>query len=193
MIRSHFWAALLGVGLTLAGCTQNASSPSENDPQNTALSSDYNPDYATAPLDLSTPERTAYAVMIAMYRGDVEMIDQVFAPEGVLRRLSPTGEISPNGLEPWRDWVATLSPGQAHEELFDIQVEQFDRLATVWAPFVIRLNDEIVGCGVNQFTMANQSADDAPAEWRIIAGIDVQAPKERCAGFRESYRDKDTL
>ena len=33
------------------------------------------PDYDKAPMDLSTPQGTAYAMMMAMYRGDAQMVD----------------------------------------------------------------------------------------------------------------------
>jgi len=111
------------------------------------------PDYNSAPLDLSTPEHAAYFTMI------------------------------PNGLPRWRDRVATFEIGQVHEELFDIKVERFGTLASVWAPFVIRVEGQLVGCGVNQFTMAQMDTG-----WRIVSGIDVQAPKEDCETFRENYK-----
>jgi len=140
------------------------------------------PDYATAPLDLSTPENTAYSTMIAMYRGDAEMLDKIFAEGATLRRVNAEGKIDPNGLPRWRDWVATLQVGRAHEELFDIRTEQYGTLASVWAPFTIRVDGNLVGCGVNQFTMAKLDAG-----WQIMSGTDVQAPKEQCTTFRESY------
>jgi len=149
----------------------------------TAMTPVPSPNYATAPLNLSTPENTAYSVMIAMYRGDANMVDQIFAPGGDLRRVSDTGEIDPNGLPRWRDWIATLEIGYAHEELFDISVERYGTLATVWAPFVIRVDGKLVGCGVNQFTMAN-----IENQWRIVSGIDVQAPKDECESFKEDYQ-----
>lgn len=141
------------------------------------------PDYASAPLDLSTPENTAYSMMIAMYRGDVEMVDAVFAEDGKLLRLRPDGSITQDGLPRWRDWVGTLEIGYAHEELFKIKVESFGKLATVWAPFVIDVDGKRVGCGVNQFTMAEIEGD-----WRIVSGMDVQAPKDSCETFKVNYK-----
>jgi len=140
------------------------------------------PNYKDAPLDLSTPENTAYSMMIAMYRGDADMVDAVFAEGGTLLRLKPDGTLARDGLPRWRDWVSTLEVGYAHEELFDIEVQTYDKLATVWAPFVIDVDGKRVGCGVNQFTMAEMEGD-----WRIVTGMDVQAPKDECAGFREGY------
>ena len=140
------------------------------------------PNYKDAPLDLSTPENTAYSMMIAMYRGDAEMVDAIFADGGTLLRLKPDGSIARDGLPRWREWVGTLEVGYAHEELFDIEVESYGKLATVWAPFVIDVDGERVGCGVNQFTMAEMEGD-----WRIVTGMDVQAEKDECAGFRKGY------
>ena len=42
------------------------------------------PDYATAPIDLSTPQGTAYTMMMGMYRGDASIIDQAFVEGGRL-------------------------------------------------------------------------------------------------------------
>ena len=139
------------------------------------------PDYASAALDLSTPQNTAYSMMIAMYRGDAEMIDKVFIDGAALRRIKPDGSVEPDGLKRWRDWVGTLEVGQAHEELFGLKVEQFENLATVWAPFVITYNGEIAGCGVNQLSMARRDGD-----WRIVSGMDTAAPKESCASFKKT-------
>jgi len=143
------------------------------------------PDYATAALDLSTPENTAYSMMVAMYRGDTDMVDAVFAEGGTLLRLRPEGTIARDGLPRWRDWVGTLEVGYAHEELFEVKVERFGKLATVWAPFVIDVDGKRVGCGVNQFTMAEM--DDG---WRIVLGMDVQAPKDRCGTFKANYKNE---
>jgi len=169
-MKLHVLSAVCSISLSLSACAQNT-------PQITP------PDYATSPLDLSTPQSTAYSMMIAMYRGDTNMIDQIFTPDARLRRLSANGDIEADGLKRWRDWVGTLEIGQAHEELFNIEIETFNTLATVWAPFTIQFNGEIVGCGVNQFTMANQDGD-----WRIVSGIDVQAPKDSCAAFKQTYK-----
>lgn len=159
--------------LTLAACAHSAAAETP-------------PDYATAKIDLSTPKASAYSMMIAMYRADVEMIDRIFAPDATLNRLRADGEVQRDGLTPWRDWVGTLEVGQADEQLFDIEVEQFNRLATVWTPFVIHIDGELRGCGVNHFTMVNMAEDGAPSEWRILSGIDEQAPVETCDTFRDT-------
>lgn len=166
--------ALLAIG-GFTGCT--AATPQRSTLEYTA------PDYASAPMDLSTPQGTAYSMMMAMYRGDAEMVDKIFIEGGRLSRVKADGSVEPNGLKRWRDWVGTLEMGQAHEELFGLKVEQFERLATVWAPFVIRFDGTIVGCGVNQLSMAR--VDDG---WRIVSGMDTPTPKaEGCAAFKVEY------
>ncbi len=158
----------------LTACTKPASEP--------AFTS---PDYATAKPDLSTPSGTAYAMMMAMYRGDADLVDQVFHPEGDLYRVKEDGSIQFGGRARWQAWVGTLEPGYANEELFDIKVEEFGNLATVWAPFVIAVEGKIVGCGVNQLSMAKSNG-----VWRIVSGMDVQAPKEECPEFKTRYQTK---
>ena len=41
---------------------------------------------------------------------------------------------------------------------------------------------DLVGCGINQLTMARQ-ADD----WRIVFGMDTNAPITSCDTFKEGY------
>jgi len=141
------------------------------------------PDYATAALDLSSPEGTAYSMMVAMYRGDAAMIDRVFQDRGDLSRVKADGTTEYGGRERWQDWVGTLKTGRAHEELFGIEVKQYGNLASVWAPFVIRFDGKIVGCGINQLSMAKSNG-----EWRIVSGMDAQEPNEQCATFKTDYR-----
>ncbi|MEM7327291.1 MAG: hypothetical protein AAF437_01050 [Pseudomonadota bacterium] len=143
-----------------------------------------------APIDLSSPEMTAHSMMRAMYQGNGAMIDQVFSEGAILRRVTDAGELRPDGLKRWRDWVDTLDVGDAHEEIFDVRVESFGTLATVWAPFVITFEGELVGCGVNQLTMANQNDT-----WKIVFGMDTNAPKGECATFKARHTtmlDQDT-
>ena len=140
------------------------------------------PDYASAPLDLSSPQGTAYTMMMAMYRGDAEIVDKVFIEGATLRRVKADGAVEPDGLKRWRDWVGTLEVGQAHEEIFGLDVQRFGALAAVWAPFVIKYEGKIVGCGVNHLSMASTNG-----EWRIVSGMDTPAPKDSCTKFKENY------
>ncbi|MEO1189588.1 MAG: hypothetical protein AAFW60_10990, partial [Pseudomonadota bacterium] len=135
-----------------------------------------------APIDLSSPEATAYSMMRAMYQGDAEMVDQVFAEGATLRRVTHEGALRPDGLDRWRDWVGTLETGAAHEVLFGVESQLFGNLATVWAPFTITVNGDLVGCGINQLTMARQGE-----AWRIVFGMDTNAPQETCGDFRRAY------
>ncbi len=164
-------------GLSFLSCLLACSATTES--KKTELIS---PDYATADIDMTTPEGTAYAMMIAMYRGDTELVDRVFLENGDLTRVKADGTVKYGGRKGWQDWVGALKVGQANEELFAIRTEQFGNLATVWAPFVISFNDKIVGCGVNQLSMAKSDG-----EWRIISGVDVQAPRDECSAFQKSY------
>lgn len=136
-----------------------------------------------APMDLSTPEAAVYSMMRAMYQGDAAMVDQVFHDTATLRRVTFDGELRPDGLQRWRDWVATLEVGDAHEELFAVTSQQHGKLATVWAPFVISVNGARVGCGVNTMVLT-----ETETGWRVIFGMDTSEPAEMCDGFRARYR-----
>lgn len=144
------------------------------------------PDPMLAAADLSTPEAAVYSMMRAMYQGDAEMIDQVFADGAQLRRVSADGTLRPDGLARWRDWVSALEPGQAHEDLFAVSSQQLGPLATVWAPFVIRVDGALVGCGVNTLTLARIEAD-----WRIVFGMDTGEPVDTCSTFKARYLSGD--
>lgn len=135
-----------------------------------------------APIDLSTPEAAAYSMMRAMFQGDADMVDQIFIEGAQLRRVTTDGQLRSDGLQRWRDWVGTLEPGDAHEELFAVTSERQGPLATVWAPFMITYQGELVGCGVNQLTLAK--TDDA---WRVVFGMDTSEPEGTCEGFKARY------
>lgn len=166
----HSWLTLLWL-FGLSACAASETAPTYPVP-----------DYATATLDLSSPQATAHSMMMAMYRGDAAMIDRVFAETGTLRRVGTDGSATGDGRARWQEWVGTLKVGQAHEEIFGLRVQQYENLATVWAPFVITLDGNLVGCGVNHLAMAKQAG-----EWRIVTGMDTAAPKGTCEAFRESY------
>ena len=162
--------AIILTCVTMASCA-HADVPSANptDPMRAAI-------------DLSTPENTAYSMMRAMYQGDAEMIDQIFLDGAELRRVRGDGDVRPDGLARWRDWVGTLDVGQAHEELFAVTSQQQGPLATVWAPFLVSVDGALVGCGVNTLTLAQVDGD-----WRVIFGMDTGEPADTCPGFKARY------
>ena len=135
-----------------------------------------------SPVDLSTPEDAVYSLMRGMYQGDAEMIDNVMLEDGVFRRVVADGQVTPDGLDNWRDWVSTLDVGAAHEELFAVTSETFGNMATVWAPFIIRVNGTIVNCGVNTMTLAQVDED-----WKIVFGMDTPAARDTCETFKSAY------
>ena len=145
----------------------------------------YQPPRLDAPLDLSTPEDAVRSLFRAMYLGDAELVDRIFLEDGQLRRVTNTGEIRPDGLPRWRGWVSEQAAGDAVEEIFDVETQAFGNLATVWAPFIVAYKGNIVGCGVNTFTLAKIDGD-----WRIVFGMDTAAPEgTECETFKETYRE----
>jgi len=148
----------------------------------TGASQAQSPDQMLDPVDLSSPEAAVYSLMRGMYQGNPEMIDQIMLDDAVFRRVIGDGEVRPDGLSAWRDWVGSLEVGAAHEELFGVTSDQFGHMATVWAPFVLTLNGEIVTCGVNTMTLAQIDGD-----WQIVFGMDTPAPRETCATFKADY------
>lgn len=140
------------------------------------------PDQMLDPADLSSPEAAVYSLMRGMYQGRPDMIDQVMLDDAIFRRVTGDGQVRQDGLSGWRDWVGSLEVGAAHEELFSVTSDQFGSMATVWAPFVLTLNGEIVNCGVNTMTLAKVESD-----WQIVFGMDTPAPRETCPTFKAGY------
>lgn len=143
------------------------------------------PDYNGAQADLSMPQGTAFTMMLAMYRGDADLVDQVFLPDATLRRVRKDGSVTGDARERWSEWVGTLEPGQAHERLFHVEVKQFDNLASVWAPFTIAVDGVLQGCGVNHMSMSQTDG-----EWRIVSVMDVQHDGD-CESFEAQYQHLD--
>ena len=141
------------------------------------------PEGLADPLNLSTPQDAVYSLFRAMYLGDASLVDQIFLEDGQLRRVTNTGEVRPDGLKGWRDWVGAQEEGAAVEEIFDIEVRAFGHLASVWAPYWISYQGELIGCGVNEFVLTKTDTG-----WRIIYGMDTQASAETdCATFKATY------
>ncbi|MFC4348121.1 nuclear transport factor 2 family protein [Kordiimonas lipolytica] len=114
-----------------------------------------------------------------MRAGDGDAIRAMVLPGAKLDRLKKDGTIHQGTFEKWAAWVDTLEPGQADEQVFGVKILQAsDDLATVWAPFQVSFDGEMVGCGVNQFTMARSEGG-----WKILYGID-QPTGEDCTKFR---------
>ncbi len=152
-------------------------------PQAAQAETAYRPAGLDAPLNLSTPEEAVRTMFRAMYLGDAALVDKVFLPDAQLRRVTAAGEIRPDGLTRWRDWVGEQQAGDAVEEIFQVEVKEFGHLATVWAPFVVTYKGEIAGCGVNSFTLAKSGGD-----WRIVFGMDTAATEGTdCGAFKEGY------
>lgn len=166
MIKASALTALL-----LTACASGAAA----DPQTTYPE-------MLQPIDLSTPQAATHSMMRAMYQADADMVDQVFIEGAQLRRVTAEGEIRPDGLQRWRDWVGSLEQGDAYEELFALSSEQLGPLATVWAPFLVTYQGDLVGCGVNQLTLAKTDG-----EWRVVFAMDTSEPKETCGDFKARY------
>lgn len=146
--------------------------------------------FALAGLACATPhaaaEETAEDVVVqlfdAMRAGDGDTIRAMVVADARLDRLQPDGTLRQGTFDRWINWVGQQAEGDADEQIFSVEtLSRTDELATVWAPFTIRYKGEMVGCGVNQFTLG-KTADG----WRILYGIDKPA-QEDCATFRENF------
>lgn len=127
-----------------------------------------------------TPEEKAEVraildqVFDAMRAGDDETLKSLLLPDTSLDRISPDKPVTRGDASGWIDWVGTLSPGQADEQIFDVEIHVEGPLAVAWAPFTIAIDGELRSCGVNQFTLVKHSEG-----WKVAYLIDTHTP-EKC-------------
>lgn len=127
-----------------------------------------------------TPEEKAEVraildqVFDAMRAGDDETLKALLLPDTSLDRISPDKPVTRGDASGWIGWVGTLSPGQADEQIFDVEIHVEGPLAVAWAPFTIAIDGELRSCGVNQFTLVKHSDG-----WKVAYLIDTHTP-EKC-------------
>ncbi len=127
-----------------------------------------------------TPEEKAEVraildqVFDAMRAGDDETLKSLLLPDTSLDRISPDKPVTRGDASGWIGWVGTLSPGQADEQIFDVEIHVEGPLAVAWAPFTIAIDGELRSCGVNQFTLVKHSDG-----WKVAYLIDTHTP-EKC-------------
>ena len=127
-----------------------------------------------------TPLDVVNKLFAGMLAGDGAAIAALVEDGARLDRLRPDGTLHLGKFTDWINWVDQQEAGAANEQIFSVKtLSASPELATVWAPFVLHYKGELVGCGVNQFTLAKSSAG-----WRILYGID-KPHKGDCTKFRE--------
>jgi hypothetical protein len=110
---------------------------------------------------------TAETLFEAMRQADQDGVRSVFAEEAVLERVSAEGIMQRNRIDDFAGAVSEWAPGQVNEQVFGVVIQQFEQLATMWAPFTLKLDGELKACGVNQITLALLEGD-----WKIIHLVD---------------------
>jgi len=129
-----------------------------------------------------TPREVVDALFDAMRSGDGDAVREQIADNAALARVQANGNVRASSFNDWADWVDAQNQGDADEQIFDVTVNQSGNLASVWAPFILHYKGDLVGCGVNQFTLARTGGT-----WTIIHGIDTQDDGD-CSTFKERYR-----
>lgn len=120
----------------------------------------------------------------AMRAGDGAAIRAMVVDDARLDRLQPDGSLRQGTFDRWINWVDQQAEGDADEQIFGVEVlSKSAELATVWAPFTIRYKGDLVGCGVNQFTLG-KTVDG----WRILYGIDMPAEAD-CETFPNQFAE----
>lgn len=113
-------------------------------------------------------------VFDAMRAGDDETLKTLLLPDTKLDRIAPDKPVSRGDASGWIEWVGTLNPGQADEQIFDVEIQVEGPLAVAWAPFTIAIDGELRSCGVNQFTLVKHTDG-----WKVAYLIDTHTP-EKC-------------
>ncbi|MBO6504713.1 MAG: nuclear transport factor 2 family protein [Kordiimonadaceae bacterium] len=132
----------------------------------------------------SEAEQVVEKLFDAMRAGDGAAIRAMVVDDARLDRLQPDGALRQGTFDRWINWVDQQAEGDADEQIFGVEVlSKSAELATVWAPFTIRYKGDLVGCGVNQFTLG-KTADG----WRILYGIDMPAEVD-CETFPNQFAE----
>lgn len=119
----------------------------------------------------------------AMRAGDGDALRALVVVDARLDRLQPDGSLRQGSFERWISWVDQQEEGDADEQIFSVQtLSKSAELATVWAPFTIMYKGELVGCGVNQFTLG-KTGDG----WRVLYGIDMPSEAD-CTTFPDQFK-----
>ncbi len=126
----------------------------------------------------ASPEEAVRAILDevfdAMRAGDDEKLKTLILPDTSLDRISPNKAVERGEASGWIGWVGTLNPGQADEQIFDVEIKIEGPLATAWAPFTIAIDGELKSCGVNHFTLIKSEES-----WKVAYLIDTHTP-EKC-------------
>ncbi len=131
-----------------------------------------------------TPEDVVVKLFDAMRAGDGEALRAFVVADARLDRLLPDGSLRQGPFERWISWVDTQEQGDADEKIFGVEtLSMSPELATVWAPFTITYKGDLVGCGVNQFTLAKTGEG-----WRVVYGVDMPSEAD-CETFPDQFTD----
>ncbi|MBT6033119.1 MAG: hypothetical protein HOH19_11120 [Kordiimonadaceae bacterium] len=132
----------------------------------------------TTTASAATAEEEVQALLMdvfdAMRAGDAEKLRTLILSDTALDRIAPDKAVDRGQSEDWIGWVDTLNPGQADEQIFDVEIKVEGPLATAWAPFTIAIDGELKSCGVNHFTLVKH--EDG---WKVAYLIDTHTP-EKC-------------
>lgn len=128
-----------------------------------------------------TPRATVDAIFDAMRAGDGDAIRALVSEDAHFGRVIADGSFQLGAVDNWVETINTLGEGVLDEQIFSVTVHEFGDLANIWAPFTISRNGGLIGCGVNQFTLARTQK-----MWRVIHLADTQDTGD-CATFKARY------
>ena len=123
-----------------------------------------------------TPTETVETFFAGMATNDWQLASSVLIEDAVLYGYRVSGgEVVLSRLTA-SEYVDAMSSRSDRllERIWDVQVLEHDRLATVWTPYDFYLNGEFSHCGRNSFSLIRSDSG-----WRI-ASITYSMLKESC-------------
>lgn len=116
------------------------------------------------------------ALFDGMRAGSAEQILSAFTDGATLSRAQADGTMkAPMTAAAFADAIGKYDAGYIDEQIFDVEIQQYETLASAWAPFKIFAGGELVGCGVNHFRLIKTDRG-----WKIADLVDFSKAPEKC-------------
>jgi hypothetical protein len=126
--------------------------------------------------DASGPRAALDQLFLGMRMGNSAVAREVLAPDvrfAVIEVVDGVTSIESQTLDDFHRSVG-VSGGAWNEQIYDVEVQVDDAMASVWAPYTFYLNGRISHCGINSIELLR---DDGG--WKITQISDTRRT-ERC-------------
>lgn len=87
-----------------------------------------------------------------MRTANADLVREVLAPGVRFAGVGDDGTVSVQSLDGWLSAIGTAE-GRWNEQVYDVEVQIDDNMASVWAPFTFYLDGAISHCGINSIEL----------------------------------------